>query len=53
MNNYLYTTLRPKQTSQSERQGLRANLKSQDTTRMRFTGGVKKNPPEEKISELD
>ena len=43
MNAYILSFLRPKKTSQSERYAIRSNLKSQDTTRMRFTGGLKKN----------
>ena len=53
MNDYINSFLRPKKTSQSERYAIRSSLKSQDTMRMRFTGGLKKNPPQEKISQLD
>jgi hypothetical protein len=34
---------RVKNTSQSERYAIRANLRTQDTHRMRLTGGIKKS----------
>lgn len=45
MNEYLGTTTvnRAKNTSQSERYAIRANLRTQDTHRMRLTGGLKKS----------
>lgn len=42
MCEYLNTNIRIKKTSQSDRYALRSNLRTQDTHRMKFTGGLKK-----------
>lgn len=50
MIEYINSCTRPKnvsQTSQSERYALRASLRTQDTHRMRLTGGLKRNIPQE------
>ena len=43
MSEFLTAFTRPSRTSQSERYAMRASLMSQEGTRMRFTGGLKKS----------
>ena len=47
MVDYINSCTRPKNTSQSERYALRSSLRTQDTHRMRLTGGLKRNIPQE------
>ena len=46
MVDYINSCTRVKNTSQSERYVLRSSLRTQDTHRMRLTGGLKRNIPQ-------